>query len=523
MESVERIPERVRFGRCELLPYHRELRVDGNVVPLGSRAFDVLLALVEARGRLVTKDEVLQQVWPGVIVEENTLQVQISTLRKTLAADRDVIKTISGRGYRFVADMTAPDARSRWPDAAASGHDVPRVSTNLPAATSELIGRDDDVQNVRDLTTTHRLVTLVGAGGIGKSRLALAAASQLVPMFEHGVWHVDLAAAPEQARIQDAIAEALHLDETSSGADPVAAAFAGKAALIVLDNCEHMVEAAAEMVEGLLQVSARVRVLVTTREALRCEGEHVLQVRALDVPLELTAGSEQLMQYAAVKLFAARACLPAHLLSERQVASAIASVCHKLDGIPLAIELAAARVAALGIEEIATRLDRPLTLLSGGRRTARARHRSLRASLDWSYETLSGAARELLHQLAALPARFDLDAVIEAGENVDMDAVTAVDCISDLVSKSLVIIHREFDTQYSLLHTTRAYAVEKADQADAAYEIAEEVKMQTVPRYDAARTRSVRSGIVGSRPWRGSVKRLAHSGEASQPTRRAAA
>jgi len=397
------------------------------------------------------------------------------------------------------------------------------VLTNVPVATSELIGREADVQHVLDLTTDHRLVTLIGPGGIGKSRLALEASRQLLAMFEHGVWHVDFAALPEHARIHDTLAAALHFDATSSESDGVSAAFAGKAALIVLDNCEQVVEAAAELVEGLLQASARVRVLVTTREALRCEGEHVLHVRPLEIPPDLVTGSEQVLQYAAAKLFAARACLPSRLLSDRQVASAIALVCRKLDGIPLAIELAAARAAALGIEEIATRLDRPLALLSGGRRTAQPRHQSLRASFDWTYDGLPQPGRQLLQRLAVFSARFDLDAVIEAGDSIHMDAVTAVDCISDLVSKSLIIAHSEFDTQYSLLHTTRAYALEKLCEADAAHDIADTANMPTALQHNGTNIRIARSQAPGTSPWRGSIKRLVHSGEPSQPMRRAAA
>jgi predicted ATPase/DNA-binding winged helix-turn-helix (wHTH) protein len=473
MNTMDSIPAVFRFGRCELLPHNRELRIDGQAVHLGGRAFDLLMALVEGRGKLVTKDEILDRVWPGTIVEENTLQVQVSALRKAMGSDRDALKTISGRGYRFVADVTTANtqAEADVECAAVSGH-APRTLTNLPAPPTEMIGRETELSEVLDLTTAHRLVTLIGAGGIGKTRLAVEAARRLLPQFADGVWLAELAPLSDPDLVPVTVAQALGLDREAASLSHIATALASKHALIVLDNCEHVIDAAATMAEALLRANPATRVIVTSREPLRADGERIFRVPPLAVPAQGAEHVQDLLQHSAVRLFVARACSADQTLSDVRIAAASAAICRSLDGIPLAIELAAARLPALGIEELASRLDDPLMLLSGGRRTALPRHQSLRTSLRWSYESLSESERVVLQRLSIFEGRFTLEAAGAVAAHSDMDLTAVVDCISTLVSKSLVTAHIATTAQYHLLRTTRAYAREKLAESGELDEIA---------------------------------------------------
>ncbi|MEA3156680.1 MAG: hypothetical protein QOK44_4269 [Betaproteobacteria bacterium] len=473
MHTIAPLPAALRFGRCELLPHHRELRVDGKAVQLGGRAFDLLMVLVGGRGKLVTKDEILSCVWPGIIIEENTLQVQISALRKAMGTDRDSLKTISGRGYRFIGDVTtSTEAEGECQRGVASTH-VPGTLTNLPASATELIGRENALAEVLELTTAHRLVTLIGVGGIGKTRLGIEAARQLLPTFADGVWLVELAPLSDPELVPITVAQALGLDLKAVSPGHIATALASKHALIVLDNCEHVIDAAASMAEALLQANSATRVIVTSREPLRADGERIFRVPPLDVPAEGTENVPALLQHSAVKLFMARACSADQALSDVRIAAAAGAICRSLDGIPLAIELAAARVPALGIEELASRLDDRLTLLSGGRRTALPRHQTLRASLHWSYDLLPEPERIVLQRLSLFSGNFTLEAASTVAASGDIDPLAVVDCVSNLVSKSLVTAHlADTAAQYSLLHTTRAYAREKLTESGELQEIA---------------------------------------------------
>jgi predicted ATPase/DNA-binding winged helix-turn-helix (wHTH) protein len=474
METLGPNPAMFRFGRCELLPHRRELRVDGKAVQLGGRAYDLLMALVESRGKLVTKDDILSRVWPGVIVEENTLQVQVSALRKAMGTDRDCLKTICGRGYRFIADVTRTSTEVEADlDRAAMSEHVPRTLTNLPAPATEMIGREADLSEVLNLTTAHRLVTLIGAGGIGKTRLAVEAARQLLPKFADGVWLAELAPLSDPDLVPGTVAQALRLDLNAVSPSHIANALASKHTLIVLDNCEHVIDAVATLAETLLRANSAARVMVTSREPLRLDGEHIFRVPPLDVPAEGTENVQDLLQHSAVKLFATRACSADQTLSGVRIAAASAAICRSLDGIPLAIELAAARLPALGIEGLASWLDDRLMLLSGGRRTALPRHQTLRASLHWSYERLSESERLVLQRLSIFSGPFTLEAASTVAASSDIDQPAVVDCVSNLVSKSLITAHiAETATHYSLLHTTRAYAHEKLTESGELDEIA---------------------------------------------------
>jgi hypothetical protein len=297
----------------------------------------------------------MNRVWPDRIIDENSLQAQVSALRRAFAADRDLIRTIAGRGYQFTGELRTVSARPDAPAAAGIPQPAPTPSyprTNLPELVSELIGRDAELDELLDLSATHRLVTLTGAGGIGKTRLGFEAGRHLLPRFADGVWAIELAPLSDPELVPVAVATALGLELTSGSASPLAVATAlrAKQLMLVLDNCEHVIDAAARMAEALLRANPAARVIATSREPLRAEGEWVYPVPPLAVPTEGSPDGEDPLRYGAVRLFVERACaVEPHFSPDARVLAAIAGICRRLDGIPLAIELAAPRVATLGI------------------------------------------------------------------------------------------------------------------------------------------------------------------------------
>src|SRR5437868_5241159 len=458
-------PAAIEFGRFRILPHRRELLAQGRPVELGGRAFDVLMALIEASGAVVGKEALMNRVWPNRIAEESSLHVEISALRNAFGADRNLIRTVSGRGYQFTGEIRTIAAS---PDTQAVARRVvlvsvpPRPSTNLAEPVSELIGRELEVDEVLGLTAAHRLVTLTGAGGIGKTRLGLDAARRLLPKFADGVWVIELAPLSDPDLVPAAVATALGLDLTGGAVSPerVANALAAKQLLLVLDNCEHLVGAAASMAEAVLRANPAACVLATSREPLRAEGECLYRVPSLAAPTEGSRDVEELLQYGAVRLFVARARAAEPQFSPD--GRVVAAICRHLDGIPLAIELAAARTNALGVEELAARLNDCLHLLTGGRRTALPRHQTLRATLDWSYELLPETERVVLRRLAIFAGGFTLTTASAIAASAEIAATNVVEDVANLLAKSLVradVGHAS--PQYMLLETTRAYALEK--------------------------------------------------------------
>ncbi|MCW5626550.1 MAG: helix-turn-helix transcriptional regulator, partial [Burkholderiales bacterium] len=445
------------FGRFTVIPLRRELLFDGQAVELGGRAFDVLLALIEADGAVVGKEALIARVWPDRVVEENNLQVQIAALRRALADDRDLIRTIAGRGYRFAAEPrpAAPSATTTLPP------------TNLQQPISDLIGRESELATVTDRVFQHRLITLTGAGGIGKTRLALEVARRLQPRFTDGVWVVELGplSDPELVSVTVATTLGLTLASGAHSAERVAAAVGTKRMLLILDNCEHVIEAATRMTEALLSANAAACVLATSREPMRSQSEHIYQVPSLGVPDAEDEAAEALMRHGAVQLFVERAKAADPHFSPVRREAMIAAICRRLDGIPLAIELAAARTAALGIDGLAARLDDRFRLLTGGHRTALPRHQTLRATLDWSHDLLPDAERVVLRRLGVFAGSFSLDAAMTVATGLSLSAADVVDAITHLVNKSLLTADIGHTVaQYRLLETMRAYAIEKLSE-----------------------------------------------------------
>ena len=464
-------------GKWEVDLAVRELRTRGTRVPLGGRAFDIIEVLVQAEGELVTRNHLMARVWPGVVVEDNTVQVHISAVRRAFGEDRGILKTASGRGYRLLGRWTVRPAHATL-NPVDQAEPVSRGQPgNLPLQGSELIGRSVAAQQVRHLMTAYRVVTLTGPGGIGKSSLALDIARGLRRGFQDGCWLVELASLSDPGLVPTAVASVLGLelgaDELTT--ESVAQAIGRRTLLLLLDNCEHLVDAAARIAEAVVRVCPNVSVLATSRELLRIEGECVYPVLPLDVPPEDSLDTADAVKHSAVKLFIARTqALGFRSSLEQGDLYIIATICRRLDGIPLAIEFAAAHATALGPTQVLSHLDSRFELLKGSRRTALPRHQTLRATLDWSYELLSEMESRQLRRLAVFAGGFTLEAVVAVTEAASSDTSTVAQNLVNLVAKSLVALD-EFRSvsRWRLLETIRAYALEKLIECGEAQMIAQ--------------------------------------------------
>jgi non-specific serine/threonine protein kinase len=447
-----------RFGRFVVQPRERRLLADGEPLTVGPRAFDVLLALLERAGNLVTKQELLERVWPGLVVEENNLQVQVSTLRKGLGPE--AIATIPGRGYRFTARV---ERVSMPPAALARGR-----RHNLPQPLTSFIGHEGDLAEYAEILERTRLLTLAAIGGCGKTRLAIELARLMLPSFPDGVWFADLAPVTDEGRVAIAVAAALGVREEAERPieETIARHLEDKHLLLVLDNCEHVIAASAELVRGWLAAAPRLRVLATSREGLAIPGERVAPVRPLATPGASLRDPAAIAIYESVRLFVDRARLAApDFALNPSNAPALAEVCRRLDGIPLALELAAARVKLLSIEQIRERLDDRFRLLTGNSR-AIGRHQTLLHTLQWSHAQLSLEEQRLLRQLSVFSGGWSLEeatAVAAAGS----DELAVLDALEHLVNKSLVLVRRnaQDEPRYHMLETVRQFAHDRLTEA----------------------------------------------------------
>jgi predicted ATPase/DNA-binding winged helix-turn-helix (wHTH) protein len=444
----------------------RELRSHGIPVPLGGRAFEIVTVLVQSATELVTKDHMMERVWPGAVVGEGTLHVHISAVRKALGPDRAMLKTVSGRGYRLLGSWTPRQREGTAPPgySALTGTSGAPPASNFPPLINRLIGRAAAAQFVRDLVSAYRVVTLTGPGGIGKTALAIKAVRYLLPDFEDGGWLVELASLSDPGLVPSTIASTLGLKLAGEiSEESVARAVGGRHLLLVLDNCEHVIEAVASLAETFTRLCPRTTIVATSREVLRIDGESVYRVPPLDVPALGQAAPDYIMQYSAVELFVARTkALNAGFSPTAADLASIATICRHLDGIPLAIEFAAARAAVLSVQGVAAGLRDRFALLTAGRRTALPRHRTLRATFDWSHELLPDAERRLLRRLGVFPAGFTIDAATAVMTDTGFDALAVLDGIANLVAKSWVVLDKSgAAARWTLLETIRAYALEK--------------------------------------------------------------
>ena len=457
-------------GEWEVDLARRELRARGVPVPIGGRAFEIIEILVQSAGGLVTKDDLSARVWPGAIVEENTLQVHISAIRKALGPDREMLKTASGRGYRLLGAWTSRQADASSVDSIdlePMPSPAESFQTNLPAATSELVGRTNAEQHLRGLLSAYRLITLTGPGGIGKTRLALEVARGLFPSLQGDVQLVELASLSDPGLVPTAVTGVLglKLGGNEISAESVARAIGAQKLLLVIDNCEHVIDAAARLAEMVLRMCSRTTILATSREILKIEGEQVYRVPPLDVPSEFEE-PDSIFCHSAVQLFIATTrALHSDFSPYGENLATIAAICRRLDGIPLAIDLAATRVATLGLGQVAAGLENRLGMLTGGRRTALPRHQTLRATLDWSYELLPESERLVMRRLAVFAGDFTAEAASLVAAGGEIVASEAVCSLANLVTKSLVMVEvGSVIAHYRLHETTRAYALEKLDE-----------------------------------------------------------
>jgi len=453
--SVERV---ISFGPFHLHPDQRLLLAGEKALRIGSRAMEILIVLVEHAGELVGKDELMARVWPDTIVEESNLKVHIAMLRRLLGEGQDgnrYIQTVAGRGYQFVAPIASTEG------AGASPRSPPKHKHNLPSMMPRLVGREEVIEKlVRNLPRQH-LVTIVGTGGVGTTSVALAAAERLLPVYENGVWLVDLAPLSDPGLVPAVLAMVLgreiHGEDLLSG---LLGAIVESHMLVVLDNCERVIDAAAQLAGQIRRRAPGVDVLATSREPLRAGGEHVLRLQPLDFPPSRVAAAEALT-YPAIQLFVERAAanLAGFELTD-EIAPFVADICAKLDGVPLAIEFAAARVDTLGIRSIAANLEDRLRLPSR-RRPEEPRHRTMEATLDWSYDGLTELERTVLQRLSIFAGAFPLAAAtgVAGHENSEPDIV---DTVANLVGKSLVTVDvRGDDPLFRLFEFTRLYARER--------------------------------------------------------------
>jgi predicted ATPase len=459
------------FGPFTLSVARRQLKKGDHSIAIGGRALDVLIALAERAGEVVAHKELIARVWPDVIVEEANLRVHIAALRKALGDGIDgtrYVSNVAGRGYCFVATVTRPGTTRALPRPAAG---VTNQVHRLPALLTRMVGRDETVRMLLNQMMTRRFVSIVGPGGVGKTTVAVAVAHALVEVFHGAVVFVDLGALADPRLVPTAVASSLGLAMTSQ--DPLLSLLGflrDRRILLVLDNCEHLIDAAAQLGERVVDEASQAHILATSREALRAEGEHVHLLYSLDSPPnDPGMSAAEAIRYPAVQLFLERALAGGYHseLSDTD-APVVAMICRRLDGIALAIELAASRVGSLGINGTAELLDNRFRGVWNGRRTALPRHQTLNSMLDWSYNLLSDLEKGVLCRLSVFVGEFTFTAACDVAAEADLEDSHVTQAVTSLLAKSLIsTTHGQRSTYYRLLDTTRAYALTKlADRGE---------------------------------------------------------
>ena len=450
----------VSFGPFRLIPAERQLERDGLPVAIGDRALMILRTLVERAGEVVGKRELIAHAWPGTTVEEGNLRFQMVALRRALGdglSGARYISTAPGRGYCFVAPIQRTDAA----DALGPGHRTGDRSFRLPPRLARMVGRDDNVAAIVTKLLSDRFVSIVGPGGIGKTTVAVAVGHALSERFDAAVCFVDLGPLNDATLVPAALAATLGLvTRTEDPVPSLLAALPDERMLIILDNCEHVIDAAALLAERIFETRPRIHILTTSRESLRVEGEHIHRLLPLGTPPEGALTAAEALTFPAVQLFVSRVAMidDRFDLSDAD-APTVAEICRRLDGIALAIELAAGRVEAFGIQGTAVRLGDRMELLWQGRRTALPRHQTLRATFDWSYDLLSEPERVVLRRLSVFVGGFAMDAAEAVAAGRGLDRPRVIEAIARLVAKSLVAADIEpGHSRYRLLYTTHAYA-----------------------------------------------------------------
>lgn len=480
MPNTGEAGEGYTFGPYRLDPAARRLERAGEPVEIGSRSLDILVVLVQRAGSVVSQRDLMALVWRELVVDESTLRVHLMRLRKAMADGQSgarYIINVPGQGYSFVAPVhRATDA----PTAAVDGNEQPTDAMpmhELPPRLARMVGRDTTVDTLSKLVHDHRFVSVVGPGGMGKTTVAVATAHALLDEFRGAVFFVDLATLTDPALVPDAVAATLRFRNQGQDSLPGLLAFlAARRLLLVLDNCEHVVEAVASLAERIHRDAPQAHMLTTSRESLRVEGEHVHLLHPLDLPPEdeeLTAA--RALASPAVQLFVDRAAASGHVdeLSDAD-AAVVVDICRRMDGIALAIELAASRVGSYGIRGTAGVLEYRFRLLWQGRRSALPRHHTLQAMLDWSFNLLSERDRCVLRRLSIFMGPFTHEAALDVAQAEGCPGQDVADAIASLGDRSLLSVAIVDGTPcHRLLHTTRAYAAAKLAESDDGKQVAD--------------------------------------------------
>jgi predicted ATPase/DNA-binding winged helix-turn-helix (wHTH) protein len=500
------------FGPFELLPSERLLKRDGESLPVGGRALDLLNALLERAGQVVSHEDLISRVWPGLTVEHANLRVHIAALRRVLGDEVGTgryISSVSGRGYCFVAAVRRGPIEK-------TEHEInvlqsPPLNSPLPARPGRMVGRDETTRIVLALLMTRRFVSIIGPGGMGKTTVALAAAHDAIEAFVGAVFFIDLSSLTDPNLASTAVASALGCAVDS--VDPLLSLLAfirQRRLLLLLDNCEPMIEVVAKLAERVVCEAPRAHILVTSREALGAEGEHVHILRPLESPPEnpnITAA--EALRFSAAQLFMERAAAAGYQTHVTEPnAAALSMICRKLDGIPLAIELAAGRAAYHGIQGTAELLEDRLELAWKGRRTALPRHQTLSATFDWSYKLLSEREQKVFSELSVFLSDFTLSAAKAVVLEGDFTQYEISDFLAGLISKSLVSV-RPAEGIYRLLNTTRAYAARKLEERGDADKVRRKHALwvcSTLQQYAKTRSRVIEQDPFGLRPHLGNMR-----------------
>jgi predicted ATPase/DNA-binding winged helix-turn-helix (wHTH) protein len=470
------LPEEVlSFGPFSLFVTGRQLKRADEPIPLGGRALDLLIALAERAGEVVNYRELISIAWPNVTVDEANLRVQIVALRKALNDGEDgarCISNVAGRGYCFVAPVSHSTTRPTTAEGNADGA-LPR---KLPLPLARMVGRDEVVRAVSEQLIMGRFVSIVGPGGIGKTTVAISVAHSLLNGFRGAVFFIDLGTLTNPQLVPTAVGSALgFMVQAHDPFGSLVAFLDDKKILLILDNCEHVIDSASELAERVVNEAPQAHILATSREALRVEGEHVHLLYSLESPpVHADPTAAEVLRYPAVQLFMERAAAAGHRTALNDVdAPIVAAICRRLDGIALAIELAASRAGSLGTRGIAELLDNRFSLLWHGRRTGVPRHQTMNAMLDWSYNLLPEQERAVLSRLSVFVGDFTVEAACSVASGTEADEASSIEALESLLAKSLISTTQVSESaHYRLLDMTRAYARAKLAERGEADRIA---------------------------------------------------
>jgi predicted ATPase len=452
------------FGPFELSIGKRLLTNGAKVVPLGARAMDLLIVLLEQANTVVGKRTLIERVWPKRGAEQVSLRVHISALRRALDQSdpgRRYIANVPGRGYSFVVPVTSLSAQ-------ASEDLKPAARFRLPARLMRMLGRNDALAAIQTKLTEQKFVTIVGPGGIGKTTLAVAIAHEMGAIFNGQVHFVDLGALGDASLVASAVATALGISVQTSNVIPALIdRLQERPTLLILDCCEHLIDGASALAEELVCHVATLHLLATSREAMRVEGEHVYELCSLAYPPDDSGlSADDALQYPAVQLLVERArAVRGDFDLVDSDASIAARICRRLDGIPLAIELAAGRIEIFGFDKTASLLDDRLNLSWAGRRTALPRHQTLSAALEWSYDLLGEAEKRVLSRLSVFAGGFTFEAAVAVAADETIDEANVSDCVWELRSKSMIAAQGQ-GARLRLLDTTHAFASRRLAESE---------------------------------------------------------